>query len=59
MRLCEYKITDILLHVPVAQWIERNVADVEVGGSNPSGHTNVNEHSEFYSDGYPQGTHRL
>ncbi len=24
--------------VPVVQWIERNVADVEVGGSNPSGH---------------------
>ena len=25
-------------HVPVAQWIERQVADLKVGGSSPLGH---------------------
>lgn len=28
--------------MPVVQWIERNVADVEVGGSTPSGHAMPN-----------------
>ena len=27
-------------HVPVAQWIERQVADLKVGGSSPLGHAN-------------------
>src|SRR4026209_1339123 len=28
----------IVAHVPVAQWIERQVADLKVGGSSPLGH---------------------
>ena len=27
--------------VPVAQWIERQIADLEVGGSNPLRHTRL------------------
>ena len=27
-----------VVHVPVAQWIERQVADLKVGGSSPLGH---------------------
>lgn len=30
-------------HVPVAQWIERQIADLEVGGSNPPRHTKLTQ----------------